>query len=88
MHQEVFSVGDEKVVNRIFDNWYHSSPRRDAKGNWYKRGWTYQEGVFSKRRIVLEGDSVRWQCFRCSWYEDILIDQERIRDDYNKLFAQ
>jgi hypothetical protein len=87
MHQEVFTVGNEKVVNRIFDNWYHS-PRRDAKGNWYKRGWTYQEDVFSRRRIVFEGDSVRWQCFHCSWYEDILIDQKRTRDDYNKLFAQ
>lgn len=71
-HQDVFSVGSEKVVNRIFDFRY---TRKWKLENWYSRGWTYQEDLFSGRRLVFEIDSVRWECFRCALVEDMLTDQ-------------
>jgi hypothetical protein len=36
--QEVFTVGDEKVIHRIFG---YTSPREYNPGSWYSRGWTY-----------------------------------------------
>ncbi|KAF2176965.1 HET-domain-containing protein, partial [Zopfia rhizophila CBS 207.26] len=29
---------------------------------WYSRGWTFQEYLFSKRRVVFHNDTVNWEC--------------------------
>ncbi|KAL4727904.1 hypothetical protein ACLX1H_004601 [Fusarium chlamydosporum] len=29
---------------------------------WESRGWTYQENIFSERRLIFNGDSIRWEC--------------------------
>jgi len=29
---------------------------------WYKRGWTFQEYLFSRRKIVFQGITVNWEC--------------------------
>jgi hypothetical protein len=29
---------------------------------WWTRGWTYQEGVLSRRRLVFTADQVYWEC--------------------------
>lgn len=40
-------------------------PRRDIlEAEYWKRGWTYQEGVLSNRRIVFTENQVYWEC-RC-----------------------
>jgi hypothetical protein len=36
---------------------------------WYSRGWTFQEALFSRRKIVFQNDSVNWECHCCAWYE-------------------
>lgn len=38
---------------------------------WNTRVWTFQELLFSKRRIIFQNDCVRWQCSNAFWYEDI-----------------
>jgi hypothetical protein len=40
-------------------------PRRDIlESDYWTRGWTYQEGILSNRRIVFTDDQVYWEC-RC-----------------------
>lgn len=38
---------------------------------WKMRGWTYQEQFFSRRRLVFDGDSVRWECAATIWREHV-----------------
>lgn len=33
---------------------------------WQSRGWTYQEYTFSRRKLIFDGDTVRWECDRCA----------------------
>ena len=38
---------------------------------WYKRCWTFQEHLYSRRRLIFEADTVRWECDHAVWYEDV-----------------
>jgi hypothetical protein len=54
--------------------------------SWYQRGWTFQEQLFSCRRLVFSGDTVQWECKRAIWREDhrVVHDEEVIHCDTNK----
>jgi hypothetical protein len=53
-------------------NGFIMSARFDYKhGTWHSRGWTYQEELFSRRRIIFEGERIRWECCDAVWHEDI-----------------
>jgi len=40
-----------------------SFPPHGHKANkWETRGWTFQEAVFSRRRLIFEADCIRWEC--------------------------
>lgn len=36
---------------------------------WYSRGWTFQEYIFSTRRVIFQIDTVNWECLCASWHE-------------------
>ncbi|KAF2252022.1 HET-domain-containing protein [Trematosphaeria pertusa] len=36
---------------------------------WYSRSWTFQEYLFSKRRVVFHNDTVNWECFCAAYHE-------------------
>jgi len=36
---------------------------------WYSRGWTFQEYIFSTRRVVFQNNTVNWECLCASWHE-------------------
>ncbi|KAF2240970.1 HET-domain-containing protein [Trematosphaeria pertusa] len=38
---------------------------------WGTRGWTYQEHLFSRKRLIFDGDSVRWECAAAIWREHV-----------------
>lgn len=40
---------------------------------WATRGWTFQEECFSKRRIIFDGDSRRWECSSAIWREHVQL---------------
>lgn len=44
-----------------------------------ERGWTYQEFVFSKRRLIFSDGPLRWICTNSQWGEETLGDLERGR---------
>ncbi|PQE13531.1 heterokaryon incompatibility protein [Rutstroemia sp. NJR-2017a WRK4] len=37
---------------------------------WGKRGWTFQEYIFSNRLLIFSYESVRWECKKTVWHED------------------
>lgn len=39
------------------------------KTKWYSRGWTFQEYLLSRRRVVFHNDTVNWECSCASWCE-------------------
>ena len=39
---------------------------------YHDRGWTYQESVCAKRRLIFQKGSVRWMCSESFWDEDLL----------------
>lgn len=47
-------------------------PRRDIlESNYWTRGWTYQEGVLSNRRIVFTDEQVYWECSGMAAHESV-----------------
>jgi hypothetical protein len=36
---------------------------------WYSRGWTFQEYIFSTRRVIFQDHTVNWECLCDSWHE-------------------
>ncbi|KAK8121905.1 Zinc finger TFIIS-type protein [Apiospora sp. TS-2023a] len=36
---------------------------------WSSRGWTFQEDLFSRRRLLFQYQMVRWECSRKAWHE-------------------
>ena len=37
---------------------------------WATRGWTFQEELFSPRKLIFEGQTIRWECSVATWHED------------------
>ncbi|KAK3385504.1 heterokaryon incompatibility protein-domain-containing protein [Podospora didyma] len=58
------TVGKAKLVGLPDDA--HNSVRASA---WWSRGWTYQEGVLSKRRLVFTHDQAYYECEGMVCYE-------------------
>lgn len=45
---------------------------RHYGGPYFKRGWTFQEYMLSKRRLIFQEQALRWEFNRCAWHEDIV----------------
>ena len=41
-----------------------------TQSTWYSRGWTFQEYLFSPRRLVFHANTVNWDCHCASWHEN------------------
>lgn len=39
---------------------------------WSTRGWTFQEWLFSERRIFFESNCIRWECSKKIYFEDVV----------------
>lgn len=37
---------------------------------WASRGWTFQENLFSPRKLIFSKDTIRWECEKATWIED------------------
>ncbi|KAH7085275.1 heterokaryon incompatibility protein-domain-containing protein [Paraphoma chrysanthemicola] len=78
LEQEVIPFGDgDHCVEHVFPL------DCDSSAPYYSRGWTFQEQIFSKRRIYFEKESVRWECSCSRWYEDLVfgdrLDRSNVR---------
>lgn len=68
LDQEIWRLTKgEKLIERQF-----SQPDTLEKDSpWYNRCWTFQEYLYSRRRLIFEADTVRWECDHAVWYEDV-----------------
>lgn len=41
-----------------------------TQSTWYSRGWTFQEYLFSPRKLVFHANTVNWDCHCASWHEN------------------
>ncbi len=39
------------------------------RSTWYSRGWTFQEHMFSGRKIIFQDETVNWECSCAAWHE-------------------
>ena len=69
LHQVCEPFGQAKFVER-----FYSESVRDSTHSiqgYRSRSWTFQEYIFSARRLVFEYDAVHWDCSCSTWFEDI-----------------
>jgi hypothetical protein len=70
-------------VNFIVPLW--ESPGRVQNSKWNTRAWTYQEAVFSRRRLVFLDDQVYYDCQSTHWYESWKPPSMLLNDRISKL---
>ena len=47
---------------------------------WNSRAWTFQEQMFSRRLLVLNDETVCWECHCAVWFEGIKALDSQCRD--------
>lgn len=47
------------------------------RSTWYERGWTFQEQIFSRRKIILQDETVNWECHCTAWHEGQHLDNRK-----------
>ena len=63
-------------------------PRITIKeSEWATRGWTYQEGVLSNRRLVFTEKQLYWECHGMTANESMFIDTRNLRDHFGARMA-
>lgn len=82
-------AASEQIMQDIKSPRYGNSQRWPTRDVYHDRGWTFQENLFSKRKLIFEKGSVRWQCQTSDWYEELLPDgrvDDRFVDHTERLF--
>lgn len=63
-----FADGNVTLVSSLRD------PRLDIQDSvWYTRGWTYQEGLLARRRLIFTGQQMYWECEGMSCPETLVL---------------
>lgn len=79
--QEFLSIKDRKLI-RIP---YSGNEIRNSK--WSTRGWTYQEGLLSRRRLIFTSEQVQFQCMEMHTCETMTaFFSSRPRPDWQENF--
>lgn len=89
LNQTVHRFGAREVAEISRDRDVPGSTSRPSR--WDSRGWTFQEGLFSPRKLIFAKDTVRWECFNATWKEDqATLDKERSvpADPMSKIFLR
>lgn len=81
IRQEVFPwLQGEKISIRKLPILQHTR----GCSPYFNRGWTFQEWVFSKRRLIFSNKQVHWKCACATWHEDqIDARSDRIEAKYD-----
>jgi hypothetical protein len=53
-------TGDQIMLDQALDL---------MRTKWFSRGWTFQENLFSTRKLVFHDDTVNWECCSAAWHE-------------------
>lgn len=53
--------------------------------NWNRRGWTYQERLFSHRMLIFTVEQLFYWCRKSSWCEDTVMETDNERVFYDEM---
>ena len=59
-----------------------------GESKWYRRGWTFQEKLFSRRALIFAPEQVYWECQRASWCEDGFWETMKSPTIYRQCFSE
>ncbi|KAJ9651625.1 hypothetical protein H2198_009098 [Neophaeococcomyces mojaviensis] len=57
------------------------------KSIWSTRGWTFQEGLLSRRCLIFTPEQIFWQCQKSSWCEGTFWERDDELQIYRHYFA-
>jgi heterokaryon incompatibility protein (HET) len=64
----------EKVLGSWIFSEISTLPRKAVGSScWNSRGWTYQEALFSRRRLVFMDEQVLFECWTLTWLESSTV---------------
>lgn len=66
--QPALRIGDHHIVSTL-----RSGTKLVHESKWATRGWTYQEGILSRRRLIFTDEQVFWECNNMHCTEAIQI---------------
>lgn len=55
-----------------------------GKSRWATRGWTFQEGLLSRRALVITESTTYWDCWESNGREDLVSDESKYLLDWNE----
>lgn len=70
------SAGDIDIISTMQHP--HNAIKTSA---WYTRGWTFQEGILSRRRLVFTDEQVYYECDSMYCYESIIGDLDSLHEE-------
>lgn len=90
--QEPIQLGvPERIIQANFPlRFPEARPVEELSTSYYQRGWTFQERLFSKRRLIFDKEGVKWECQCSEWQEDMIqnLEVESSFDDHERLFSE
>ncbi|KAF4983838.1 hypothetical protein FZEAL_844 [Fusarium zealandicum] len=63
--------GEKLIANSLSQD-----PTAGNKYSYHQRGWTFQEWLFSRRRVVFNHGPLIWQCQCARWQENVKINTQ------------
>lgn len=55
-----------------------------GKSSWATRGWTFQEGLLSRRALIITESTAYWDCWESNGREDLVSDESKTLLDWNE----
>ncbi|KAF4428100.1 hypothetical protein CFRS1_v010099 [Colletotrichum fructicola] len=65
--QDIVHVAGAAIINMG----PHPAVYVEEESRWWKRGWTFQEGLLSRRRIIFTETQAFFECNTASWIESL-----------------
>ncbi|CAG7561106.1 unnamed protein product [Fusarium equiseti] len=76
MHQTIHCIDKETMVVMTPVPWASRYEPGNDRSIWESRGWIFQEYFFSRRRLIFNGNCIRWECNSAVWREHVQLPPE------------
>ncbi|KAM5343260.1 hypothetical protein ACJ41O_014226 [Fusarium nematophilum] len=73
LEMRVYDLADgDKLIAKSLSQ----DPTVGTKYSYHQRGWTFQEWLFSRRRLVFNHGPLEWQCQCAKWQENLKVNRQ------------
>jgi len=70
IHQPIIHLSGFDLIPAIDGSYYKGV----AGSRWQTRGWTMQESILSRRRLIFTEKQVYWRCAKAIWLEETILE--------------